>query len=183
MEDNSYKEKDVAFYSAALQAWYTTRFERDKHLLSLSTAGIGLLVTLLTTVGAGSGYTVVMYVCALVPYISCMIAVLLIFQRNSDHLQNVVQGKDESDPILRILDKFASSAFIVGVVFTMLVGCFSAMDQHNSKESSMSKDKMIMVEQGSSSEKKSVNGAGTMRPAPSTPSSSTDSNSSADKKN
>jgi hypothetical protein len=42
-EEDSYKEKDIAFYSATVNAWYTTKFEKDKHLLYLSTAGVGLL--------------------------------------------------------------------------------------------------------------------------------------------
>ena len=46
--------KDVAFYSTVAQAWVATRMEKDKTLLSLATAGIGLLATLLTTAGASS---------------------------------------------------------------------------------------------------------------------------------
>ena len=46
--------KAVAFYSAAVQAWVTTRMEKDRALLNLAAGGIGLLVTLLTTVGPSS---------------------------------------------------------------------------------------------------------------------------------
>src|SRR4051812_12163082 len=47
-------QKQVAFYGAVVTAWVETAMEKDKTLLSLSTGGIGLLVTLLTTVGPSS---------------------------------------------------------------------------------------------------------------------------------
>ncbi|PKF49010.1 hypothetical protein AT251_22010 [Enterovibrio nigricans] len=50
----SNKEKEVEFYAATVGAWLNTKFELDKSLLTLSTGAIGLLVTLLTTVGASS---------------------------------------------------------------------------------------------------------------------------------
>ncbi|WDT74288.1 MAG: hypothetical protein MPW16_13610 [Candidatus Manganitrophus sp.] len=53
-EENDYKAKELAFYEATVNAWITTKFEKDKHLLTLSLAAIGLLITLLTTVGAAT---------------------------------------------------------------------------------------------------------------------------------
>jgi hypothetical protein len=46
--------KDLAFYAASVEAWYSTGFERDKSLLTLAGGGIGLLITLLSTVGTHS---------------------------------------------------------------------------------------------------------------------------------
>ena len=41
--------KNIAFYSTLLSAWIQTKMERDKTLVTLSAAAIGLLVTILTT--------------------------------------------------------------------------------------------------------------------------------------
>ncbi|MDA8663964.1 hypothetical protein N9L66_03280 [Porticoccaceae bacterium] len=43
--------KNVAYYSTMLSAWIETKMERDKTLVTLSAAGIGLLVTILTVIG------------------------------------------------------------------------------------------------------------------------------------
>lgn len=40
------EKKELEFYKAGISAWYTTAFERDKSLLTLSAGGIGLLMTL-----------------------------------------------------------------------------------------------------------------------------------------
>ncbi len=66
MSDEIEDQKRVEFYSAGLAAWYATRLEHDKSLLTLSAGGIGLLMTLMTTVGVSSAESLVLYVCALV---------------------------------------------------------------------------------------------------------------------
>lgn len=45
MSDEIEDQKRVEFYSAGLAAWYATRLEHDKSLLTLSAGGIGLLMT------------------------------------------------------------------------------------------------------------------------------------------
>ena len=48
------EQKKIEFYAASVAAWYESSLEHDKSLLTLSAGGIGLLITLLTTVGLGS---------------------------------------------------------------------------------------------------------------------------------
>lgn len=44
-EENSLDEqKSVTYYSALVNAWIATRMEKDKQLLTLSSAGIGLII-------------------------------------------------------------------------------------------------------------------------------------------
>ena len=45
------QQKEVEFYATSVTAWYNTALERDRGLFTLSAGGIGLLLTLLTTVG------------------------------------------------------------------------------------------------------------------------------------
>lgn len=49
--DEIEQQKSVEFYAAGINAWYNTSLEHDKSIFSLSAGGIGLLITLLTTVG------------------------------------------------------------------------------------------------------------------------------------
>lgn len=44
-------KKEELYLSAVINGWIETRMERDRTLLALSTGGVGLLVTLVTTVG------------------------------------------------------------------------------------------------------------------------------------
>lgn len=60
------KLKDVEFYSASVTAWYNSAFEHDKSILTLSSGGIALLVTLLTTIGARSPESMVLYALAVI---------------------------------------------------------------------------------------------------------------------
>jgi len=157
-------QKKLAFYSNTLSAWYTTKFEKDKHLLSLSSAGIGLLVTLLTTVGSNTSFTVTMYALALFFFLVCIISVLCVFSRNSGYLEGIVAGNDMNDVLLDVLDKTAVFSFVLGVVFTLLVGFFSSIEQSREKEYRMRNKIEKMVKQNDSTEKKSLNGVSRMRP-------------------
>ncbi|MGC9491547.1 hypothetical protein, partial [Vibrio genomosp. F10] len=85
----SNKEKEVEFYAATVGAWLNTKFELDKSLLTLSTGAIGLLVTLLTTVGASSVEGLVLYFVALLCFLVCVISILLVFKRNAKHLEGI----------------------------------------------------------------------------------------------
>jgi hypothetical protein len=76
-------EKEVTFYSATLNAWYSTKLERDKNLLGLSSAGIALLVTLATAMGISDLKSVVVYVLAILCFLVCIVCVLTIFERNA----------------------------------------------------------------------------------------------------
>lgn len=68
--DELKQQKELALYTAQVDAWVTTSFERDKSLLTLSAGGIGLLLT-----------------------------ILRVFQRNKKHLEAVLAGKTESEPL------------------------------------------------------------------------------------
>lgn len=53
--------KNIAYYSVLVNAWIQTRMERDKTLVTLSAAAVGLLVTLLTTVGINKEWIILLY--------------------------------------------------------------------------------------------------------------------------
>ncbi|MBE3659020.1 hypothetical protein BOO92_20345 [Vibrio navarrensis] len=172
-ENEVQQQKEVAFYTETLNAWYTTRFEKDKHLLTLSSFGIGLLVTLLTTVGVSSLIVALMYALAVISFLICIVAILMVFSRNSVHLEAIVAGSNENDKWLTVLDKTSVVSFVCGILFTLLIGLFSGVDHYQKESVSMSDSKVRMVVQNSSNvEKKSINGASAMRPSSSSSSSS-----------
>ena len=53
-EEIEFQKKQIEYYASCVNAWFNTKLERDRSLLTLSAGGIGLLITLLTTVGLSS---------------------------------------------------------------------------------------------------------------------------------
>ncbi|EOG1477307.1 hypothetical protein ACK3GY_004802, partial [Vibrio parahaemolyticus] len=139
-EDGVKMEQNNDFNAAALNAWYATKLERDKHLFSISSVGLGLLVTLATTIGFNSIYAAIMFCLAVFAFLACICAVLWIFNANADHLVKVVAGSDEPSQLLSILDRTAWISFLLGMVFSVILGVFSAIDNVN-KEPIMSDKK------------------------------------------
>ena len=64
------QQKEVEFYATSVTAWYNTALERDRGLFTLSAGGIGLLLTLLTTVGLKDLVLVVLYVCTILAFLT-----------------------------------------------------------------------------------------------------------------
>jgi hypothetical protein len=139
-DSNGLKEKEVAFYTANLEAWFETRFEHDKSLLTLSAGAIGLLLTLISTVGVNSIESLILHILALFSFITCLASLLAIFKLNSAHLENVVKGKLESDPVLGFLDKTAIFTFMAGVIFSSIIGISTAVTKYTEKEKAMSEE-------------------------------------------
>lgn len=140
------QQKELAFYSAVTGAWLDTRFELDRQLLSLSVAAIGVLITLLTTVGSCCIMQSTFYLIALGGFLLCAGAILLIFRLNSAYLESIVKkendaNKEKEKKLLIRLDKFASAVFIVAIFASIGVGVAKAV-LVPSKEGSTMSDKM-----------------------------------------
>lgn len=167
------QNKDIEFYTASVNAWYNTRLEHDKSLLTLSAGGVGVLVALLTTVGVRSAEGLVLNVLALVSFLLCITTTLFIFKQNATYVENVIQGTaSTSDPWLSKLDTAALIAFLFGVLFTMAIGISSAINSFATKGEIMSnEDKHGFRESFNGSQKlstevveKSFNGAAKLVP-------------------
>lgn len=139
MSDEIDDQKRVEFYSAGLTAWYNTRLEHDKSLLTLSAGGIGLLVTLMTTVVVSSAESLVLYSCALLAFLICLASILVIFKKNADHLEEVICGTgSQNDLVLSRLDSVGMWAFASGVGFSVVIGISAAIHSYGKEEMKMS---------------------------------------------
>jgi hypothetical protein len=157
------REKGVQFYAASVGAWFTSRIEFDKSLLTLSSAGIGLLVTLLSSLGIHSVAALLAYEAALLAFIVCLGAVLWALRRNSTHLEQVNSGNDAPDPLLGALDTIAAVSFVVGAVITAVLGA-AAATHSLLKEQKMSGETQQILQVQPEQLGKSLNNAGAMRP-------------------
>lgn len=142
--EDIHEQKKIEFYSAAVNAWFTTGFEHDKSLLTLSSGGIALLVTLLSTTKVHSIAEMVLYLAALAAFVVCIVSVLFIFKRNGVYLEGLVNGTGPaSDSELTKLDNRALLSFGFGVVFALLIGGSAAIESYSRKGNDVAKNETV----------------------------------------
>lgn len=131
------QQKQIEAYSAAVNAWLTTSLEHDKSIFTLSSSGIALLITLITTIGVTSKTALVAYLGAISCFIIAAWAVLLIFKRNQKHIENILSGRVQHDRTLLVLDRVAIYAFGIGVVFMAALGFIAAVHSYDNRKEAM----------------------------------------------
>ena len=130
--------KNIAHYTILLSAWIETKMERDKTLVTLSAAAIGLLVTILTTVGVKYFWEIPLFAFAVISFLATIWSSITIYQLNSEHLEDAIRGSSTKDPRLEKYDKLSIRAFIIGSIASLIVGVSSASYQLiNPKENKM----------------------------------------------
>lgn len=128
-ERETKRQKDVAFYSAVVNAWVTTRMEKDRTLIVLSAGGIGVLVSLLTATGPHDGCCLALYLVATLAFLAAIILALCVLSRNATYLERVVRGDDRRDHVLRSLDHLVMASFLLGVVLAITAGALSGQTE------------------------------------------------------
>ena len=155
--------KEVAFYAATLAAWTSSRMELDRSKLTLSVAGVGLLVTLLTAIGVETRTDLMLFVFAIALFLITIACVLIIFQRNTKYVKELAKGSTKSDRVLRKLDFFSSISFFIAVIFSIMIGLSQGLASVGTKqEICMSENKEKAVQ--SDTLKKSLEGLGDLKP-------------------
>jgi hypothetical protein len=157
------QQKDVEFYAASVNAWYNTSLEHDKSIFALSAGGVGLLITLLTTVGVTSTMLLWLYITAILFFLVALCSMLYIFRRNRTHVEDVLSGQTASDPVLDKLDLVAISSFALGAVFTAVVGISAAFNSYESKGVKVANEKPINTAPVQSTLGKSFNDVGRLQ--------------------
>lgn len=126
----------LAYYEANLNAWIQSALELDRSLLTLSVAGLGLLVTLLTTHnGPNATWLIVVYMSAIACLFLCVVAVLWVFHQNRAVAVEAIKNADRApgdaitskasvvagrlDWVIRIF--FAFGALLVAIIAVALV--------------------------------------------------------------
>lgn len=125
------EQKEIAYYSSLLNAWITTKMERDKLILTLSSGGIALLVTLLSAIGIRNCLETILYILAFISFTITIIVIMVILDENSRYIEEIISSGKKTDPKLSRLDKFTMISFICGILFTILIGGISANNQLN----------------------------------------------------
>jgi len=134
------REKDVQYYAAGYNAWFNTSLEHDKSLLTLSAAGIGLLVGLLNASTDISAAGLILNIASIICFITSLFSVLYIFKHNRSHIIEVLNGEASSSPVLKTLDTVAILSFGLGVLLAAILGISIAVQTYIRKEIAMSNE-------------------------------------------
>lgn len=174
------KRREEIYYEVALSNWFSTRFERDKSLLALSSGGVGLLVTLLTVYGSPTIVATAAFGVGVAGYLAVIILALAVLGANADYLGVILTGHNRRrsehwkakarqltlERRLARIDCWIKWCFGVGIAATILVGVTATIAK-NQEESDMSKSRPTRPSssqkpQGTST--KSFGGAAALRP-------------------
>ncbi len=143
-EEEEAQAKRVELYSHHVAAWVNSSLERDRSLLTLSVAGLGVLLTLMST-AVNSITALILYYLAVFALLMCIFSVLLIFQRNKKYIENVICGSESADPWLTILDIVAVCSFVIGILFCAIIGISSATSTYFEKGKIMATEKNSVI--------------------------------------
>jgi len=131
--------KQTEFYSQGVAAWFNSALEHDKSLLTLSVAGVGVLVSMMQT-AIDSVCSLLLYAGAILAFMVCLVSVLMIFKRNKKHILDVFNGQATDDPLLGFLDGSASFSFFIAMLLSALLGISSAITTYSDKGKKMTNE-------------------------------------------
>ncbi|MDA8085863.1 MAG: hypothetical protein M0Z75_04110 [Nitrospiraceae bacterium] len=134
--DNSEQiQKRVAYYSNLVNAWIQSRMELDKTLITISSAGIGFLVALLSykVIDGWGMFTV--FVMALIAFFLTIWTCIGIFKENSAYIGKLIENPDATSEQSRLnkLDKRAQILFSVAMACVLAIGVMAAISQFENK--------------------------------------------------
>lgn len=116
LEEELMNNKNVEFYSHLVNAWLTTRMEKDKAILTLSTAGLGVLVTFFNNISYANINSLLLYGLSLIFFIVAIISGVWILSENADYCEAVIKEEEpKNEKLIIILDKFLMGGFIIGL--------------------------------------------------------------------
>lgn len=138
------KAKSIEFYSQSVNAWYLTALEKDKAIFVFSMAGIGFMIALLTAKEVINNYLTLILLCvATVSFLVSILTVIYIFGLNKECLNNVMNSKSSSHIKLNNKDTIAMVSFIVGIVFSIVLGIIIAIN--NLENNKLEKKQDIII--------------------------------------
>jgi hypothetical protein len=185
LNKEDYEAKQKVFYGAMITAWLNTKLERDKQLLGLSVTAVGLLVTLLRTVGVSDIGEIILFSLAMLAFLVTIISVIYILDANAEYIEEMLASSEiyildkNAEPInekvdssesenkkLTYLDRIAGISFVVGMVIIVIIGMETSYANLSKKGMSMTQEKPSDKNHQSGKVQDSWNGIAKLRPQP-----------------
>lgn len=118
LENSLYNEKSVAYYTESVAAWYQTKLERDKSILTISAGTIGLMITLSCSFLGDNSFSWAAFILFLISTIFFAVTIvcsIIIFNKNADYIEHVI--KEETPQSMGLYDWIF---FILGIVVAIV---------------------------------------------------------------
>lgn len=138
-------EKNIQFHSQSINAWYMSSLEKDKSILTLSAGGIGVMITLLTTIGIDDYLTFTLFCLSIVSFLVSIFFIISVFELNKKYLTAVLKGDDTSCFAIKTKDNIAIISFLIGILFAIAIGITVAIDKISSHTSISEKHKNTII--------------------------------------
>jgi hypothetical protein len=125
MTDNDKNSLDnqnkAAYYQALVNAWFTTRMEKDKQLLTLSSAGVGLIITFQSKLNTYLEFF--LWLLTGFCFLTSIFLLLWILRKNSDLIEHTINNNDsiKLEKRVSLMDTLVSVSFYLGVVLAFIL--------------------------------------------------------------
>lgn len=130
------QQKEIQYYAALVNAWIVSKMEIDRLLVTLSSGGLVVLVTLLSLANLSHWNcgTIVIFSLLLiagVTFIITIISCILIYSSNADYIEKCVHGKagEKDNRSLSNYDCLARATFFIGVTFMSVAAVFIFLEK------------------------------------------------------
>ena len=129
-EYSKFEARDVEYHSQSYAAFFGTRMEKDKSILTLAVVGIGYLATF-ANLGDKRliGLELILFGLASLCFLVSIIIVIQVFKINGDYIMAILNPSTESQKEatklglrLRNFDRIVLGSFISGLITTILLG-------------------------------------------------------------
>ena len=132
LADQIKADKEVEAYSHNYSTWLNTTIERDKSLLTLSVAGLGLLLTLSQTSGPKSLIFIVCILLSAIGFLISTFCLIDIFKKNKLIIEAILNNEPEWEKeyislMLSRIDKLAFCSFLFSIVMSFLIMIFQLL--------------------------------------------------------
>jgi hypothetical protein len=159
-------ERDLAWYSAAVAGWIESRMERDRSLISLSAGGLGLLITILATVGPAKRWLLWLYLVAALAFLVTCLTCLSVFSANARHLEDLAAGKTGISAKLQRHDALSTWSFGFAITTSLAIALITALFISTHEPTPMADRYEDKGTPPSKHGDKSLSGIENLRPAP-----------------
>ena len=129
-EMREYEGKNIQHYAVNLAAWFNTKLEKDKSIITISSAAVGLLVTIITAKGVQSLCQVTFYLFSFIGFLTAIITSIQTLDQNAEQVRRDITNEGNINTQLRRNDIIVSMAFYAGIIFTTLVGISYGVNQY-----------------------------------------------------
>lgn len=137
-------EKNIEFHSQSINAWYMTSLEKDKSILTISAGGIGVMITLLTTIGMNGYLTFSLFCLSILSFLISILLIINVFGLNKEYLTALLKEEDTSCFKIKTQDNIAIISFLFGIIFAIIIGLTVAFNKLNTSENEKIKSEVIL---------------------------------------